>query len=117
MQEIVYLVKTGLDFEGAQKQVLESRFPYLEYPYPGLSTIKKTPSPKMIKTHLPLTLLPKSTLENGAKVLFLVFFLSPSLLIFIGCLGYIHFTKPKGCGSLILLFSKNGIICQLQRNI
>ena len=31
MQEIVYLIQTGLDFEGAKKQVLESRFPYLEH--------------------------------------------------------------------------------------
>lgn len=68
MQEIVYLIQTGLDFEGAQKQVLESRFPYLEHPYPGLSAIKKTEGPRLIKTHLPLSLLPKSALENGTKV-------------------------------------------------
>ena len=91
LQEIVYLVKTGLDFEGAGKQVLESRFPYLEYPYPGLSTIKKIQGPKMIKTHLPLTLLPKPALENGVKVTpvitIIVLFTNISLLyrLFIFC--------------------------------
>lgn len=70
MQEIVYLIQTGLDFERAKKQVLETRFPYLEHPYPGLAAIKKTEGPRFIKTHLPLSLLPKSALENGTKVYF-----------------------------------------------
>ena len=68
MQEIVYLIQTGLDFEGAQKQVLETRFPYLEYPYPGLAAIKKSNGPRLIKTHLPFSWLPKSATENGTKV-------------------------------------------------
>ena len=68
MQEIVYLIQTGLDFEGAQKQVLETRFPYLEHPYVGLASIKKTEGPRFIKTHLPISLLPKSVMENGTKV-------------------------------------------------
>lgn len=69
MQEIVYLIQTNLDFASAQKQVLETRFPYLEYPYPGLATIKKSHGPKMIKTHLPLSFLPDSTIEKGTKVI------------------------------------------------
>ena len=68
MQEIVYLIQTGLDFEGAQKQVLETRFPYLEYPYPGLAAIKKSEGPRLIKTHLPFSWLPKSAVQNGTKV-------------------------------------------------
>ncbi|XP_032786849.2 sulfotransferase 1E1 [Daphnia magna] len=72
MQEIVYLIQTGLDFERAKKQVLETRFPYLEHPYPGLAAIKKTEGPRFIKTHLPLSLLPKSALENGTKVIYIV---------------------------------------------
>lgn len=68
MQEIVYLIQTGLDFTSAQKQVLETRFPYLEYPYPGLATIKKSQGPRMIKTHLPLSFLPTSATENSTKV-------------------------------------------------
>lgn len=69
MQEIVYLIQTGLDFEGAQKQVLETRFPYLEHPYPGLATIKKIEGQRFIKTHLPFHLLPQSAIKNRTKVL------------------------------------------------
>lgn len=39
-----------------------------EYPYPGLAAIKKSEGPRMIKTHLPFSLLPKSVSENGTKV-------------------------------------------------
>ena len=68
LKQIVYLVQTGLDFEGAQKQVLETRFPYLEYPYPGLAAIKKSQGSRLIKTHLPISFLPKSATLNGTKV-------------------------------------------------
>ncbi len=65
---MVYLIVTDLDFVGAQKQVLETRFPYLEYPFPGLAAISRVTDARMIKTHLPLALLPPSVAENGTKV-------------------------------------------------
>lgn len=35
MQEIAYLIENKLDFEKASSNLLEDRFPFLEYPYPG----------------------------------------------------------------------------------
>ena len=47
---------------------MESKFPYLEFVYPGLQDIEKRPGRRLIKTHLPSHLLPESIQESGAKV-------------------------------------------------
>lgn len=68
VQEIVYLIGNKMDFEGAKKHVLETRFPFLEYPYPGLSSVEKMPSPRFIKTHLPFEFLPDSA--SNSKIIY-----------------------------------------------
>ena len=69
VQEIVYLLKNNLNFEKAKEKVLEDRFPYLEYPYPGIHSVEKMPSPRLIKTHLPLDFLPDDVLSG--KVIYI----------------------------------------------
>ena len=49
-------------------EILETRFPYLEYPYPGLKSIKMKKGKRFIKTHLPFDLLPPSFTQSAAKV-------------------------------------------------
>jgi len=70
VQEIVYLLKNNLDFNKAKANTLEERFPFLEYPYPGAKSINKSPSPRLIKTHLPYGFLP-SNVDEG-KIIYVV---------------------------------------------
>ncbi|XP_065568027.1 sulfotransferase 1E1-like isoform X2 [Artemia franciscana] len=72
LEEIVFLIQTHLDFKLAASTILESRFPYLEYPYPGLKSIAKQQGGRMIKTHLPLSLLPDDLLQKGTKVIYIM---------------------------------------------
>lgn len=67
-QEIVYLINSNMDIEKAKTVSIDDRFPYLEYLTPGLDAIANLPSPRLIKTHLPLKLLPKDI--NKAKVIY-----------------------------------------------
>lgn len=71
VQEIVYLIANNLDFETAESLTLETRFPFLEFIYPGIKSINKLPSPRFIKTHLPLPLLPKSIQDEGCKLIYI----------------------------------------------
>lgn len=59
-----------MDFEKARSSVLEDRFPFLEYPYPGAKSVDKMNSPRMIKTHLPYFLLPKRS--ESAKIIYVL---------------------------------------------
>ncbi|CAB3251921.1 unnamed protein product [Arctia plantaginis] len=98
MQELVWLVENNLDFKKAKSTPLYQRFPMLETTtqipeiafdlikvnfmnlgnFQGLSkaarvpswqSIDEAPSPRLIKTHLPLSLLPPNLL-NTAKVVY-----------------------------------------------
>lgn len=55
------------DFEKAKSESIENRSPFFEYPSPGLKQIDKIPSPRIIKTHLPMNFLPDQ-LNNQNKV-------------------------------------------------
>ncbi|KAK7080877.1 hypothetical protein SK128_024479, partial [Halocaridina rubra] len=67
IQEIVYMLTHDLKKSDASSELLETRFPYLEYPYPGLKTITLQKEPRFIKTHLPYSLLPPSFENSRAK--------------------------------------------------
>ncbi|CAH0721879.1 unnamed protein product, partial [Brenthis ino] len=93
MQELVWLVRNNLDFEKAKAIKLNDRFPFLEEstiaPHPPstdlpatvdesvikslmpmtVDQIKALPSPRFIKTHLPMSLLPPNLLDT-AKVVY-----------------------------------------------
>ncbi|XP_072943493.1 sulfotransferase 1C4-like [Epargyreus clarus] len=93
-QELVWLLQTNLDFEGAKATPLVTRFPFIESTgfwklnFPSEyyqddnfekfmkevyatspEMIKSLPSPRFIKTHMPLSLLPPSLLDT-AKVVY-----------------------------------------------
>lgn len=72
LQEVVYLIATDLNFEAATAKNIEERFPYLEFIWPGLSTIEKMQSPRFIKTHLPFSLLPSDILEKKPKIIYIM---------------------------------------------
>uniref|UniRef100_A0A131XEK4 Putative sulfotransferase n=1 Tax=Hyalomma excavatum TaxID=257692 RepID=A0A131XEK4_9ACAR len=87
VQEIVYLIVTGLDFRSAAARNMEQRFPFLEYFYPGVSTIENSPDTRMIKTHLPYSLLPESIHTENPKIIYIM--RNPKDV----CVSLYHFTR------------------------
>lgn len=87
VQEIVYLIATGLDFGSASERNLEQRFPFLEYFYPGVSTIESSPDVRLIKTHLPYSLLPDSVRTENPKIIYVM--RNPKDV----CVSLFHFTR------------------------
>uniref|UniRef100_A0A8C5PVM0 Sulfotransferase n=1 Tax=Leptobrachium leishanense TaxID=445787 RepID=A0A8C5PVM0_9ANUR len=75
MQEIIDLVLHEGDVEKTKRAPTHVRFPFLEIcsppPVPsGIDVLEKTPSPRLIKTHLPYLLVPKSFWEQNCKVIY-----------------------------------------------
>ncbi len=60
--DLFFLSRKGL------MNYVASRFPYLEYAYPGLKEISERKTRRFLKTHLPFHLLPKSVTNSGSKV-------------------------------------------------
>lgn len=74
LQEIVWLLMNGLDYSTAKSENISQRFPFLEFPSPGISSIEKLPvnCPRLIKTHLPPSLLLKDDSKMKPKVIFIL---------------------------------------------
>ncbi|XP_074643448.1 sulfotransferase 1 family member D1-like isoform X3 [Tubulanus polymorphus] len=70
VQEIVYLIESDLDFQTAKSTRIDDRFPFLEFPCPGMKTIGKSASPRFIKTHLPWQLLPDEVYTKKPKIIY-----------------------------------------------
>ncbi|XP_074852222.1 sulfotransferase 1B1-like [Carettochelys insculpta] len=75
MQEIVDLILVRGDMEKASRAPTHIRIPFLEIcpppPLPsGVQQLENAPSPRVIKTHLPFQLVPKSFWENKCKVIY-----------------------------------------------
>uniref|UniRef100_A0A4W3ICQ4 Sulfotransferase n=1 Tax=Callorhinchus milii TaxID=7868 RepID=A0A4W3ICQ4_CALMI len=72
MQKIVDFIYSQGDVEKCQRAPVMFRSPFLELFFPGvepaLDWMDSMPSPRIIKTHLPFFLLPKSFLEQDCKV-------------------------------------------------
>ncbi|XP_045597113.2 sulfotransferase 1E1 [Procambarus clarkii] len=71
VQEIVYMLTHNFKKSDDRSEVLETRFPYLEYPYPGIRSLAAKAGPRYIKTHLPFTLLPTSFGNSDAKLIYI----------------------------------------------
>ncbi|XP_044584136.1 sulfotransferase 1E1-like [Cotesia glomerata] len=97
-QELVWLLSNNLDFDRAKKEYLADRFPFLEFSMfnhpdvtkellklnendpekqelckkiaiPGYEVLNAMPSPRFIKSHFPLSLLP-GILDVGCKIIY-----------------------------------------------
>ncbi|XP_064104698.1 sulfotransferase 1B1-like isoform X1 [Macrobrachium nipponense] len=71
IQEIVYMLTHNFKRSDASSEVLETRFPYLEYPYPGIKSVASKAGRRFIKTHLPYSLLPPSFESSNAKLVYI----------------------------------------------
>lgn len=77
-QEMIRLLHTDLDYDKAAKVPIEDVFAYMEIPalynkesIPNLvKTVIERPSPRYIKSHLPIELLPKSIWTAKPKIIF-----------------------------------------------
>jgi len=96
-QELLWQIVHGVDIEGAKRVPHWIRSPFLEFEAiiadeareamvekspeeakeifrmvtsASVELVKNTPSPRIIKTHLPLTLLPPNLLTSGCKVVY-----------------------------------------------
>ncbi|KAM8960048.1 sulfotransferase 1B1-like [Pelodytes ibericus] len=74
MSQITDLLFHGLDTEKTNRGAIFQRVPFLEYAVPGMptgtETLDKLESPRVIKTHLPVQLLPQSFWEKKCKMIY-----------------------------------------------
>ncbi|XP_043641879.1 sulfotransferase 1 family member D1-like [Drosophila teissieri] len=77
MQELLWLLLNNCDFQGALTKDLELRTPYLEFNFlvfkdlnRAFEPIEELKSPRLLKSHLPLALLPTKLWEGKHKVIY-----------------------------------------------
>uniref|UniRef100_A0A1L8EFU1 Putative estrogen sulfotransferase-like isoform x1 n=1 Tax=Haematobia irritans TaxID=7368 RepID=A0A1L8EFU1_HAEIR len=77
MQELLWLVMNGYDFQAAKSEHLEVRSPFMEFDYliyhdleRAFKAIENVKRPRLIKSHLSLALLPTQIWEKKPKLIY-----------------------------------------------
>ncbi|XP_035218190.1 sulfotransferase 1E1-like [Stegodyphus dumicola] len=71
LQEIVFIIHSNLDFNAAKTTDLHQRFPYIEHAKTNYNYVKNMESPRLLKTHLPFSLLPPDVHSKKCKMIYI----------------------------------------------
>ncbi|XP_068948355.1 sulfotransferase 1B1-like [Petaurus breviceps papuanus] len=76
ISEVVDMIQNDGDIEKCSRNAITEKVPMLELFVPGLrmtgtEALEKMPSPRLIKTHLPVDLIPKDCWKNNCKIIYM----------------------------------------------